>query len=99
MEIAVLRRRAPADQAAVALDDVAERARQLAARRRPDVAAAGGRRDPPQRRLLELRDDGPAGIVAQERPRAGRLPERERRPLVLPESDAVDATVLVGERG
>src|SRR5206468_4000896 len=53
----------------------------------------------PETMANALSVDVSAGIVAQERLRAVRLPERDRHLLVRSDADAVHAAVLFAERG
>src|SRR6187397_2337320 len=67
IQIAVFRRRPPADEGALTLLDLLQRLGQVAAGSRPQVAAAGRAGDGAQRRFLEPRAHDAPAFVAQRR--------------------------------
>src|SRR6185503_11054265 len=90
VEIAVFRRRAPADERTFTLLDLLERLGEIAAGPRSEVAAAGRAGDVAQRRLLEPRADDTAVLVAQRRFLAVGEQLRHRDLVVRADADAVD---------
>src|SRR3954468_13402196 len=99
VEIAILRRGAPADEPPFALLDLLERAGQVAAGARADVASTRGGREIAQRPLLEPGpDDAPAFVAQRQLPAVG-LQLRYRHFLVGADADAVDVVPFLAVDG